>query len=471
MVVGGPHGRTVLAGRRGWIVAVVAVLAVAGLVSALLVRGAQHSRPAARAGGTHHSATPTTPPPTPVLAAARGTDPAPTASGVSRALRSALADPHLGGRIAAQVVDVTSGRTLLDERGAVPTTPASTAKVLTSVAVFAALPDDHRFTTQVVAGPKPGQVVLVGGGDPTLSAAGPGSAPAYAGAARISDLAAAVHRAGVRRVTEVLVDDHTFVGPVTAPGWDSDDVSGGYVAPIMATMVDGGRIRPDQEARSSAPDLAAGRALAVALGAPKVPVVRGSAPRGARRLGQVQSAPVDRIVGQMLAVSDNTLAECLARQVALATKAPGSFAGAASAVRQVLSGVGVPAAGISLVDGSGLSRRDAVSPAALTQTLRIAASPDRARLHDVFPLLPVAGYAGTLANRYRTGTSAVAAGQIRAKTGTLTAISSLAGVVQDDNGRLLAFAFLADRVSPGGTLSAESALDALAGRLAGCGCR
>ncbi len=472
MVVRGPRWGAILSGRRNWAAGVIVVLAVAAVVSTVLVRASGNSgSPAGRSTAGHRSATPTTPPPTPVLAADRGTDPVPTAGGVSDALRAALRDPRLGGRIAAKVVDVASGRTLLDERGSVPTTPASTAKVLTAVAVLAAIPADHRFTTSVVAGRRAGQVVLVGGGDPTLSAAGRGTDPAYAGAARIDDLAAAVRRSGVRHVTRVVVDDHAFVGPTTAPGWDSDDVSGGYVAPIMATMVDGGRTEPGGSVRSSDPDLAAGRALAVALGAPKAPVVRGAAKRGARTLGEVRSAPVERIVSQMLTVSDNVLAECLARQVALATNASGSFAGGAAAVRDVLAGLGAPAAGIRLADGSGLSRNDAVSPAALTQALRAAAAPGRPRLHELFPLLPVAGYAGTLADRYRSGSSATAAGQVRAKTGTLTGVSSLAGVVQDRDGRLLAFAFLTDRVAADGTLPAESALDVLAGRLAGCGCR
>lgn len=418
------------------------------------------------AGSASAGQTPTSPPPTPVLASENAGRPVPTVAGLARALRTALRDPRLGARIRANVVDVASGRMLLDRGAALPAAPASTAKLLTATAALATLPAQFRFTTSVLAGRSPGEVVLVGGGDPTLSTT---RVPQYGGAARVSDLAAAVRRSGVRHVSRVLVDDGRYDGPLTAPGWDPDDVSGGYVAPITPAMVDGGRLRSGYTARSATPDLAAGTALAASLGSPHASVVRGAAPAGARRLGEVRSAPLSTLLSEMLTVSDNVLAECLARQVAIARGEPGSFAGAATAIRGALGRLGVPVAGVRLVDGSGLSRVDRLTARALTATLRVAAT--RPALRPLFSALPVAGYAGTLAKRYRTGRSHAAAGYVRAKTGTLTGVSTLAGVVTDADGRLLAFAFLADAVPATGTLAAEAALDGAAVSLAGCGCR
>jgi D-alanyl-D-alanine carboxypeptidase/D-alanyl-D-alanine-endopeptidase (penicillin-binding protein 4) len=408
--------------------------------------------------------------PPPVLGADAGTQPAPSAAGVARALAARLADPRLGERVSATVLD-GSGAVLLDRGATRLATPASTAKLITAAAVLAVRRPDDRIVTRLVAGARPAEVVLVGGGDPTLSAAAPGVATTYQGAGRLADLAAAARRAGIHRVTRVVVDGSFYSGPPLALGWNPADLGSSFAAPITAVAVDGGRAFPRAVSRSTQPDLAAGRALARLLGAPGAAVVRGRAAAGAAVLGQVRSAPLARIVEQMLLVSDNVLAEALARQVAVAEGLPASFAGAAEAVRRVLGRLGVPLAGGHLVDGSGLSTRDRVTPAALAALLRLAVSGGLAALRGLLPGLPVSGYDGTLGHRYRAGQPTAAAGAVRAKTGSLNGVNALAGIVTDADGRLLVFAFLADRVPVGGILAAEAALDAAATTLARCGCR
>ena len=405
--------------------------------------------------------------PTPVLAAPP-TGPPQTATGVARKLGGPLADHRLGSRVSATVVDAETGQVLLDRGAADPVTPASTAKLATSVALLSVTEPDQRLTTRLVAGSRPGDVVLVGGGDPTLSAAPAGKPTAYEGAARVSTLAALAKQAGLGPVSRVVVDSSLFSGPTMAPTWNPADVRGGYIAPITAAMVDAGR-QDGLRARSTTPDLAAGRALAVALGVPKAAVVRGRAPVGATALAAVGSQPIPRLVEQMLLASDNVLAEALARQVAIAEGRPASFAGAVDSTREVLARLGMPA-GDRLLDGSGLSAQDRVTPALLAALLRAAADPDQPGLHALVPGLPVSGYLGTLDDRYRTGPAAVAAGEVRAKTGTLDGVSSLAGLVRGADGRLLVFAVVADRVPAGGTLPAEAAMDEVAAALTTCGC-
>ena len=435
----------------------------------------------------------------------------PDPNGVPDALRPYLSDPALGGTVAAMVVDPSNGRTLLEQRAEVPATPASTAKIATAVAALASLGPDFRIGTRVVretrgagqgppsgspsgapsggpAGNSPGAspegapaaadapVVLVGGGDPTLASPEGAAAVGYPKPAELGKLAKATVRsltdAGITS-TRVAYDDSLFTGASTGPGWKSNYVSEGNVAPVSALSIDGGRVDPSGRARSAVPAAAAAEAFADLLErggiAVNGPVLPQRAAAGAAELAEVRSPPVAALVERMLGESDNDLAEALARQVALEEGQPASFSGGANAVRQVLGRLGV-AQGVSLVDGSGLSTDDRLTVAALSRLLGLAASADHPALRSVVTGLPVAAFSGTLTDRYGRTKARSGAGLVRAKTGTLNGVSSLAGLVQTDDGRLLVFAFLADDVPTGGVFAAEAALDRTAAALADCGC-
>ncbi|MCF3180822.1 D-alanyl-D-alanine carboxypeptidase/D-alanyl-D-alanine-endopeptidase, partial [Streptomyces polychromogenes] len=165
---------------------------------------------------------------------------------------------------------------------------------------------------------------------------------------------------------------------------------------------------------------------------------------------------------RMLTNSDNDIAEALARQTALASGKPASFEGAEEAVTQRLGSLGVDLTGSRFADGSGLNRADKVSARLLTGLLAKAADPQHPELRPVLTGLPVAGFTGTLRTR-NAGTSP-AAGLLRAKTGTLTGVNSLAGTVVAPSGRLLAFAFLTANAADGS--AAEKGLDKLAAAVA-----
>ncbi|HEU5265545.1 MAG TPA: D-alanyl-D-alanine carboxypeptidase/D-alanyl-D-alanine-endopeptidase [Jatrophihabitans sp.] len=397
------------------------------------------------------------------LAAPPSAAPLPTRAGLSAAVDALLRAPGLGAQVRARVVDIASGAVLLDRSGSAAATPASTAKLLTAAALLAVRRPTDRLRTVVRAGTG-GSIVLVGAGDPTLSAAAPGQSSRYPGAARLSELAAQL-RAAHLRVTSIVVADGLFRGPAVSPAWAADDVPSDYGAPITAVMADGGRAAPADVVRSNQPDLDAGHALARLLDVPALPVRRGAAGNGAA-LASVWSAPLGTLIGQMLRYSDNVIAECLGRQVALADRGQPSFTGAAAAIAAVLHRLGV-AVGTGMVDASGLAERDRLSPAVLVAVLRTSARTPR--LRDALDGLPVAGWSGTLVGRYDTGVSRAGIGAVRAKTGTLTGVSALAGLVHDRSGALLGFAVLADRTPD--NVAAEHALDDVAGRLALCGCR
>lgn len=443
---------------------------VAGLVGVAVLAGAGVglSRRSAAPPASEVVAASPTPSRAALLPPASTRAPVPSGAGLRAALRPALGAQALGRRLEISVVDAASGSPVLESAARTPVLPASTAKLVTAVAVLSAVDPTARLATRVLAGPRPGDVVLVGGGDPTL--AGPAARPGYPRTARLSDLAAQTLAAlGGARVGRVLVDDRLFTGPRLGPGWRPGYVTSGNVSPVSALSVDEGRVRPGDRPRVSDPALAAGAALARLLGvgaAGQAAVVRGTAAPGARELGRVDSPPVAQLVELMLTESDNDIAEALARQVALARGQPATFAGAARAVRDVLG-----LDGVALVDGSGLSRLDRLQPAALTRLLARVASGREPRLAPLLSGLPVAGFDGTLAKRFRRGLSLPAAGSVRGKTGTLDGVGALAGLVRTREGRLLAFDFTADGVPVGATLDAQAALDRLAAVLAGCGCR
>src|SRR4030095_12979152 len=98
-------------------------------------------------------------------------------------------------------------------------------------------------------------------------------------------------------------------------------------------------------------------------------VVSGIAPQGAKVLGEVLSPTIARLVEIMLVDSDNVVAEAMARQAALAKGLPGSFSGGAQATAAALTELGVPASGVGLVDGSGLSDDNRVTANQLTAVL------------------------------------------------------------------------------------------------------
>jgi D-alanyl-D-alanine carboxypeptidase/D-alanyl-D-alanine-endopeptidase (penicillin-binding protein 4) len=200
-------------------------------------------------------------------------------------------------------------------------------------------------------------------------------------------------------------------------------------------------------------------------------VAAAAAPRRSATIASVSSPPLAEIVAQMLTESNNVIAENLARQVAIASGRPASFSGAAAAETAVLRKLGVRS-GISLVDGSGLSPRDRISPDTLVQLIRVAAAPGQPGLRPTITGMPVAGFSGTLA---RGGSvfndiGPPALGVVRAKTGNLLTVASLAGIAYARNGQLLAFAFMADKLPKAGLDPAADDLTKLATSLAGCGC-
>ncbi len=398
----------------------------------------------------------------------------PSPSRVAAALAGPMQSSNLNGSLAMQVVDATTGKPLFRSRGNIMSTPASTTKLFTAAAVLAAAGPGARLATRVVRGTQPGSVILVGGGDPTLRGpaadAGKGEYPHFARLTKLAEATADRLKKSGRRSVTLGYDTSLLSGPRTAPTWSPGDVATGYVAPITALSINEAKVQPGGRARVSSPPAVAARTFADLLRGHGITVreniERQRAPQEARTLAKVTSPPMSTLVAYMLGHSNNYVAELLARQVALHTGKPATFEGASAAIEQVMVGLGVTE-GVQLYDGSGLSFTNKISPAALTELLTLAASPRHPQLRPVLTGMPVANFFGSLQNRFGGLATGAGQGVVRAKTGTLTGVSGLAGVVRTKSGHLLAFAFLANNVS---AWRAEPVLDRLAAALASCGC-
>lgn len=309
------------------------------------------------------------------------------------------------------------------------------------MAALATLDPGFAFTTEarasgpVEGGVLRGDLVLVGGGDPTLRSRGPHS---------LASLAVAVERAGVERVDGSLVGDERRYDAVrSAPGWFSWHVPG-FVGPLSALTVDRNQHRSDSafvaDPVTANVDLfraaLARRGITVAG-----PSVRRPAAPDSRLLASLQSVPVAEVVARMLIRSDNTAAELLVKEIGFQHRGRGSTAEGVQAAHAALRVLGIPLAGTSR-DGSGLSRSDVRSAREWRRLLQAArAQPWGARF---VASLPLAGRSGTLTSRFR-GTAAD--GNLRAKTGWILEGRALSGYLTTAGGRDVVFSVVVNGTS------------------------
>ncbi len=335
-------------------------------------------------------------------------------------LDRALQAPDVGrARTAALAVDLETGQVVYQWNADRSLLPASAEKLAIAFAALRVLGPRFRFrTTLVGSGERRGRawhgnLVLVGGGDPTLALDD------------LDRLARAVARSGIRRVTgQVRGDETHFDTRRDAPGWKP-----GYLGiesrPLSALSVSGVELRgPDTSV------VAAAKALTLALERRGVAVAglprAGRAPADTPPLAVDVSAPFVDVVRLMNRESDNFVSEMVLKELGSTTEERGSTGAGASVVRRVLADAGVPLAGVRVADGSGLSLHDRLTVRALVSILRAATADPKIRGPFVTSLA-VAGIAGTLKNRLdRRPTRS----RVIGKTGTTMRASALAGFIR-----------------------------------------
>lgn len=355
---------------------------------------------------------------------------------LNQQLTQAAADPRLG-RFVGQVRDTATGEVIWSQNPDTPVRPASATKILTAAAALYELGWDDTIHTDVVVGQTPGTAVIRAAGDVTLSTG------------QLDDLAAQLTG---QDIDTVLVDTSIWSEETFAPGWDPIDIDAGYIAPLEPVMIEGGRIGGSHGdlPRTHTPALDVAKALADRIGA--TGTGNGTAPSDALVLATTESENLEQRLRRMMEESDNVMAEAIGRETAQHRGTPTDTGSSAQLTMDILKEHGFDLTGVSIVDNSGLSFDNLITPRLLDDILHAAATDET--LRPLLNTLPIAGGNGTLVDRYDDLSGA---GWVRAKTGTLTATSALAGTVTSD--RVYTFAFVSNGSD---ILQARAAMDEMA---------
>jgi D-alanyl-D-alanine carboxypeptidase/D-alanyl-D-alanine-endopeptidase (penicillin-binding protein 4) len=420
--------------------------------------------------------------------------------GLQRAL---TANKPSGVELSAHVVDLASGRTLFEYNADRPLTPASVMKLVVSAAALDQLGAGYRYRTTLAMGRR--DLLLVGSGDPTLGdeklCARRGQKPT----ALLSSWADALAAAGVRTVPgKLIIDDSIFDETHVHPGWPADQYQEWYEAPIgglnfaancfeiaaeprgdgppaLSTIPPNGLVQIVNKARSGGkgtlvarraretmqavvsgncsaptrlgpiaatdPGMFFAASLRSALAARGIeiegPIVRqrvvgrdGTLPAEFRVIAMHES-PLADAVARACTDSLGMMAEAMLKTLGATSGQPGSWPNGAAVVARFLRQLGVSDDSFTIDDGSGLSRRNRLSARAVTTVL---AYMNRSAGGELLrESLALSGVSGTL--RKRLG-GPETKGRIRAKTGYIASVRTLAGYVEARDGRRLAFAIL-----------------------------
>jgi D-alanyl-D-alanine carboxypeptidase/D-alanyl-D-alanine-endopeptidase (penicillin-binding protein 4) len=435
-----------------------------------------------------------------------------------------------GARATASVIDLTTGAELVARDADRAMSLASNAKLLTSVAALSVLGGGFRWRTAVYGaepddkGAVAGELYVRGRGDPMLGTADLDALAADVAARGVRSVDRLVIDAGYfdDAVDPPHFDDQPgetagFRAPVASfgvarsaisvvvvadPGGAAsatlDPVPGDYIKLVNkgTTSVVRGRTRlvVDVKPKADHLEIAVSGQIRWGEGSWEVrkrvtdplrfagevfrrqliehgvkvkarAIGRAVVPATARLLAAHDSPPLSEVVRHMNKLSDNYLAESVLKTLGAETRSspgPATWADGRAALHAYLASIGMPESGYRADNGSGLFDATAVSARQLTTVLRAAYSDFRIG-PDLIASLPVGGVDGTLAKRWH---GRAASGRVRAKTGTLDRVTTLAGYFALDGHHPLAFAILVNDIPPGQRASARTAADDIIDALA-----
>ncbi len=408
------------------------------------------------------------------------------------------ANPSKNGKLGVVVKSLSSGETIYEHNPDKMYIPASNEKIITSVAALSLLGNDYTFKTEFFSGGGISDGVLHGGlyikgyGDPTFSEG------------HLGYIVFQLKQRGVKEIRGKIVVDDTYFGKNRyAKGWKEEWRDDFYSPAISAlsfnyniielkvyaaksgqrpavdiepggsnikvinqavtsgkkgalkttwqsndTIVLSGRIRPRATVTLKIPvldpTLFTGNIIRNAIVEAGItvtgPVVAGNVPKWANLIYTHNSDPLSMVIAEYNKNSVNIIGENLMKTLGAKYKGvPGTWDKGSAVISEFLNGVGIKN-GYQIVDGSGLSLLNRVSPETLTDVLSYAYE-DQSISMDFLKSLPVAGVDGTLEKRFR---NSEVQGRVRAKTGYLRNVRALSGYIFTKKGDILVFSILSN---------------------------
>lgn len=323
-------------------------------------------------------------------------------------------------QVGLQVYDLSADSILFSYNEKQTMRPASTMKMITAVAAIDKLGGGYQFRTSlyysggIINHTLKGNIYCVGGFDPRFNS---------------DDMNAfieSIHRMGVDSILGNLVMDKSMKDDnLMGEGWCWDDDN-----PVLSPLVYGRKDQFDERFRQELKD------------AGIVFVYNDSISRsvsGEKNHLCTRFHTIDQILMKMMKESDNLYAESLYYQLAAASgNRPAKATDARNYIKQMVRKFGLDPSRYYFADGCGLSLYNYVSPELEVAFLRYAYANSNIYLH-LYPSLPVAGQNGTLRHRMR---NSFTSGNVHAKTGTVTGVSTLAGYCTASNGHVLCFSIM-----------------------------
>ena len=399
-------------------------------------------------------------------------------------ITSQLGNPLFSTGYGISIRDIYDGSILFESNAQNSMLPASLTKLYSAASTAITLDPDARFMTKVKY--LDNNVYLVGGADPQL---GTESNPTQADLEDLAkETAQKLKEFNVFEVN-VFVDD-SILGPLQRPtDWEENYFRSSEIHLISALNLD------DPKAPGQAPvdpSITTGQTFALYLIKNNIKVnglvFRKTVPEGAFDLSTQYSKSVSQIIEDTLIISNNQDAEIIARVASLVAENDPSTSAAMELVLKDVEMLGISSVDNVVTDASGLSRSNKISPSDFSELIyksiknpevvkanrgesskfmvkpAIAITPDP---WSVFTGLPTGYGLGTMKKRFDEEGSA-GRGVVRAKTGSLNRVITLAGTITTKDQVFLSFAVLVNRVEQ--PQNVREAIDNLLNKLAECNC-